>query len=86
MELVGDNALTIAPAKAECPICRTVSKRHSIAKRKVRDIDLDGQRFVFVKIGVYHCPRCEKHFRLQTGLAEKWKHYGRRAWRIPIYR
>jgi hypothetical protein len=28
MEFVGDNALKIAPPKAECPVCKTVSKRH----------------------------------------------------------
>jgi len=40
---------------------------------------LDGPRFIAIRIGVYFCPSCRKHFRLQTGLAEKWKHYGNRS-------
>lgn len=79
MELVGDNALVVAPTTAECPICKTFCKRHSIRGRKVRDIDLDGQRVVLIRVGVYSCPNCKKHFRLQTGLAEKGKHYSKRA-------
>lgn len=79
MEAVGDNALVIAPPTSECPVCKTVCKRHSIRGRKVRDIDLDGQRIVMIRVGVYSCPTCKKHFRLQTGLAEKGKHYSKRA-------
>ena len=79
MELAVDNALEIAPPTAECPACRTVCKRHSVARRRVRDISLDGERRIPIRIGVYFCVVCGKHFRLQTGLAEKGKHYSRRS-------
>lgn len=79
MELAVDNALEVAPPKAECPVCHAECKRHSIARRKVRDISLDGERVIPIRIGVYSCPNCDKHFRLQTGLAEKGKHYSKRV-------
>lgn len=79
MELAVDNALEVAPPRAECPVCHVECKRHSIAQRKVRDISLDGERIIPIKVGVYSCLNCDKHFRLQTGLAEKGKHYSKRA-------
>jgi hypothetical protein len=79
MEVVSGNALEIAPPKTECSVCRTECKRHSIALRKVRDVAFEGERIVPVRVGVYFCPTCGKHFRLQTGLANKGKHYSKRA-------
>jgi hypothetical protein len=79
VELAVDNALEVAPPKAECPVCHAECKRHSIARRKVRDISLDGERIIPIRVGVYSCLNCDKHFRLQTGLAEKGKHYSKRA-------
>jgi Transposase len=79
VEVTSDNALEIAPPTAECPVCHSESKRHSIARRNIRDISLDGERVVPVRVGVYRCAMCQKHFRLQTGLAEKGKHYSKRA-------
>lgn len=79
VEVAWDNALEIAPPTAECPVCHNEGKRHSIARRRIRDISLDGERVVPVRVGVYNCVVCKKHFRLQTGLAEKGKHYSKRA-------
>ena len=79
MEVARGSAFEVAPATIACPVCNSTSKRHSIARRKVRDIDLDDQRTVEIRVGVYFCPSCQKHFRLQTGLAEKGKHYGKRS-------
>jgi hypothetical protein len=69
----------VAPPTADCPVCRTCCKRHSIATRRVRDVSLDGCRVIELRVGVYFCMVCQKHFRLQTGLAEKGKHYGKRS-------
>lgn len=40
---------------------------------------IGGERVIPIRVGVYSCLNCDKHFRLQTGLAEKGKHYSKRA-------
>ncbi len=67
------------PSKATCPQCGNISKRHSIATRQVKDINLDHETTIKIKVGVYKCKYCDKHFRFQPGFVNKGKHYSKRV-------
>jgi transposase len=45
-----------------CPKCTTVSRRHSIGKRTLREIGISGPTVLEVTYSKHHCPTCRKHF------------------------
>ena len=74
----------VAPDTAPCPVCGTVSCRHSKGQRTVIDIDLDCVVFVHCTVGVYrcsneHCSSEHRYFRLELPFAPKGASYTYRA-------
>jgi len=45
-----------------CPRCQTVSKRHSICKRKLREVGISGPTVLEITYSKHYCIHCRKHF------------------------
>lgn len=57
---------------APCPCCRKFCPRHSMGRRKVRDIN--GQ-FLVIAYSKHYCAVCGKHFSLRPDSAAKGSRY-----------
>jgi transposase-like protein len=65
-------AITRVAKRANCPRCHAESPRHSIGKRRVRDV----LGTVMIRYSKHYCPACRKHFSLGIpGLAQKCGRY-----------
>jgi transposase-like protein len=79
LEETTGSASNFAPSSLECPKCGALSKRHSIRKRQIKEIDLERPTVLDVRVGVYKCQSCQKFFRFQPPMVQRWKHYSARA-------
>lgn len=70
-----------APPVRACPNCGAECKRHSIYRRKVKDISLDGQVTLEIPVGNYRCATCRKFFKPEVPFAPKGTRYTVRATR-----
>lgn len=49
---------------APCPRCNTASKRHSLGKRKLREVGISAPTLLEVTYSKHYCPTCRRHFSL----------------------
>ncbi len=49
---------------ANCPRCNTPSKRHSIGRRRLREVGISGPTILEVTYSKHYCESCRKHFSL----------------------
>lgn len=49
---------------ATCPTCKTDSKRHSVGKRRLRELGISSPMIIEVIYSKHFCPQCRKHFNL----------------------
>lgn len=72
MSALMETALSLIAKRANCPRCHAESPRHSIGKRRVRDVS----GTVVFRYSKHYCPACRKHFSLSIpGLAKKCDRY-----------
>lgn len=45
-----------------CPRCGQLSKRHSVGRRKLREIGIRGPTVLLVTYSKHYCEHCRKHF------------------------
>lgn len=49
---------------APCPRCKALSKRHSVGRRRLREIGINCPTMVEVTYSKHYCDKCRKHFSL----------------------
>ena len=49
---------------APCPRCTYMSKRHTLGKRRLREIGVDVPTLLEVTYSKHYCDRCKRHFSL----------------------
>ena len=49
---------------SQCPRCGGVSKRHSIGRRRLREVGISGPTILEVTYSKHYCETCRKHFSL----------------------
>ena len=49
---------------APCPRCGTASKRHSLGKRKLREVGISAPTMLEVIYSKHYCTTCRRHFSL----------------------
>jgi transposase len=47
-----------------CPKCGEMSKRHSIGRRRLREVGISGPTVLEVTYSKHYCEKCRKHFSL----------------------
>ncbi len=56
--------VTMSRKSARCPRCGGLSKRHSNARRRLREVGISGPVVVEVTYSKHYCENCRKHFSL----------------------
>jgi len=56
--------MNLSRETAPCPTCTTVSRRHSIGKRTLREIGISSPTVLEVTYSKHYCMTCRKHFSL----------------------
>lgn len=56
--------LNLSCKVAPCPKCKTMSKRHSIGQRRLREVGISTPVILEVTYSKHYCPDCHKHFSL----------------------
>lgn len=56
--------INLSRKTAPCPHCGTISKRHSIGQRKLREVGISAPTLLEVTYSKHYCPTCRKHFSL----------------------
>lgn len=51
---------------AGCPRCGAASKRHSIGRRRLRELGITGPTMLDVRYSKHYCEKCRKHFSVDT--------------------
>ncbi len=49
---------------APCVKCGTISKRHSIGQRRLREVGVTGPTVLHITYSKHYCSKCRKHFSL----------------------
>jgi hypothetical protein len=49
---------------AHCPRCNELSKRHSMGRRRLREVGISGPTVLEVTYSKHYCENCRKHFSL----------------------
>lgn len=49
---------------SQCPRCGGLSKRHSIGRRRLREVGISGPTILEVTYSKHYCERCRRHFSL----------------------
>ena len=61
----GEHFLLVGYREGEpCPKCGTVSKRHSIGRRRLREVGISAPTVLEVTYSKHYCVNCRKHFSL----------------------
>jgi transposase len=78
-------AVNLSRKVVECPVCGTVSKRHSLGHRWLRDIGLTQPSILEITYSKHYCTKCERHFNIpMEQLAHKESHYTHRIHRAAV--
>jgi transposase len=56
--------INLSRKTAPCPRCDTISKRHSIGKRRLREVGISAPAILEVTYSKHYCVNCRKHFSL----------------------
>jgi len=56
--------INLSRKTAPCPKCSTISKRHSIGRRRLREIGISAPTILEVIYSKHYCVNCRKHFSL----------------------
>lgn len=79
------NKINLSRKNAPCPQCGTISKRHSIGKRLLRDANISIPTTIEVIYSKHHCTKCRKYFSLPMDhLAQPGGQFTNRARRIAV--
>ena len=54
--------INLSRKESVCPKCRTVSKRHSEGRRRLREVGVSYPVVLEVTYSKHYCPKCRKHF------------------------
>ena len=56
--------MNLSRKMAPCPKCKTVSKRHSVGKRTLREVGISSPTVLEITYSKHYCMTCRKHFSL----------------------
>ncbi len=56
--------INLSRKTAPCPKCGTVSKRHSVGRRRLREVGISAPTVLEVTYSKHYCVNCRKHFSL----------------------
>ncbi len=56
--------INLSRKSATCPRCGTVSKRHSVGHRRLREVGISSPTVLEVTYSKHYCVNCRKHFSL----------------------
>jgi len=56
--------INLSRKTAPCPRCNTISKRHSVGHRRLREVGLSYPTTLEVTYSKHYCVNCRKHFSL----------------------
>lgn len=77
--------INLSRKTATCPRCGTMSKRHSIGHRKLREVGISCATVLEVTYSKHYCPECRKHFSLPMDhLAQPASRFTNRVRRTAI--
>ncbi len=77
--------VTMSRKNAPCPRCGGLSKRHSNARRRLREVGISGPVVVEVTYSKHYCENCRKHFSLPMDhLAPAHSHFTHRVRRAAV--
>lgn len=77
--------INLSKAEEPCPKCGTISKRHSVGKRKLHEINKSKPLILEVTLSKHYCLLCRKHFSLSLGsLAPSKSRYTTQVRRIAV--
>ena len=54
--------MNLSRKTAPCPKCSTVSKRHSIGQRTLREVGISSPTILEITYSKHYCMTCRKHF------------------------
>jgi len=54
--------LCLSRKKCRCPRCQTSSKRHSVCKRRLREVGISGPTILEITYSKHYCINCRRHF------------------------
>jgi transposase len=56
--------INLSRKAAHCPRCNKLSKRHSMGRRRLREVGISGPTVLEVTYSKHYCENCRKHFSL----------------------
>ena len=56
--------INLSRKAAPCPRCNQISKRHSLGRRRLREVGISGPTILEVSYSKHYCEKCHKHFSL----------------------
>jgi len=56
--------INLSRKQAPCPMCNTVGKRHSIGRRRLREVGISSPTVLEITYSKHYCVICRKHFSL----------------------
>ncbi|MCX7934632.1 MAG: hypothetical protein N3A66_05160 [Planctomycetota bacterium] len=70
---------------APCVKCGTLSKRHSLGQRRLREVGVAGPTILHITYSKHYCPVCERHFNLpMEHLAQPGSNFTNRVHRLAV--